>query len=114
METCSIRVWAIVPLAQSPRVIGKAGAGSCRHASYVLQRQAKAAAKQSSYSIPNLLPALARAGLWVFAVFCFLFTLVIPYGSMLLTSLLKLLSAGPTLGNFDTLSSGADGEVQRP
>ncbi len=68
--------------------------------SYFLQRHAKAAAKPSSYPVPNWLPAPAQAGLWVFASLYFLFTLAIPYGSMLLTSFLKLLSVGPTLGNL--------------
>jgi len=38
--------------------------------------------------------------LWAFAAIYALFTLAIPYGSMLLTSLLKLVSAGPALSNL--------------
>ncbi|HVO93770.1 MAG TPA: ABC transporter permease subunit [Terriglobales bacterium] len=74
--------------------------GSVYALSYFLQRQAKVTAKASSHATPNLLSAPARAGLWLFASLYFLFTLAIPYGAMVLTSLLQLVSAGPTLGNL--------------
>jgi iron(III) transport system permease protein len=68
--------------------------------SYFLQRHARASGKPSAYPMPNLLPAWTRAGLWIFVAIYFLFTLVVPYGSMLLTSLLRLVSAGPALANL--------------
>jgi len=68
--------------------------------SYFLQRDAKATAKVSGHAAPHLLSPMTSAGLWLFAALYFLFTLVIPYGSMLITSLLKLVSAGPTLDNL--------------
>jgi iron(III) transport system permease protein len=75
-------------------------AGGVYFISYVLRRQANTSAKPSAYPLPNLLPAWARAALWAFAALYALFTIVIPYGSMLLTSLLKLVSVGPTVGNL--------------
>ena len=74
--------------------------GSIYFLSYLLQRHAKAATKPSGYAAPNLLSPGARAGLWAFSAIYVLFTLAIPYGSMLITSLLKLVSAGPSLGNL--------------
>ena len=74
--------------------------GAVYFLSYSLQREAKATAKTSPHPAPNLLSASARVGLWSFASLYFLFTLAVPYGSMLLTSLLKLVSAGPTVGNL--------------
>jgi iron(III) transport system permease protein len=96
-----VRIYPInMTLASALASILFALVGAVYFFSYFLQRHAKAAAKPSSYPIPNWLPAPARAGLWVFAALYFLFTLAVPYGSMLLTSLLQLLSAGPTLGNL--------------
>jgi iron(III) transport system permease protein len=74
--------------------------GSIYFLSYLLQRHAKAATKTCGYAAPNLLSAGARAGLWAFAAIYALFALAIPYGSMLITSLLKLVSAGPSPGNL--------------
>src|SRR5262249_26976419 len=74
--------------------------GAVYFVSHFLQRDAKAAVKKSGHAAPNLLAPTARAGLWLFALLYFLFTLAIPYGSMVLTSLLKLVSAGPALGNL--------------
>ncbi len=74
--------------------------GSIYFLSHLLQRHAKTASKTGSYAAPNLLSSRARAGLWAFAAIYTVFTLAIPYGSMLLTSLLKLVSAGPALGNL--------------
>ena len=74
--------------------------GSMYFWSYALQRRVKAAARGSGYRAPNLLSPLAVFGLWIFAAGYFLFTLALPYGAMLLTSLLRLVSAGPHLGNL--------------
>jgi iron(III) transport system permease protein len=74
--------------------------GAVYFLSYLLQRNAKTSAKASPHPMPDLLPTWARTGLWIFAALYFLFTLAIPYGSMLLTSLLKLVSAGPALSNL--------------
>lgn len=68
--------------------------------SYFLQRGAKSSAKPSAYPMPNLLTGWARAGLWGLLAIYLLFAIAIPYGSMLLTSLLKLVSAGPTIANL--------------
>ena len=68
--------------------------------SYLLQHQVKTAVKPVSFPAPNLLPGWARATLWAFVVLYVLFTIVIPYGAMLLTSLLRLVSAGPVLSNL--------------
>jgi len=74
--------------------------GSVYFLSYRLQRHAPSTTKSSSHPAPSLLSTSTRAGLWALASLYFLFTLAIPYGSMLLTSLLKLVSIGPTLGNL--------------
>ena len=74
--------------------------GSIYFVSHLLQRHAKTTSKISSYPAPDLLSPGARAGLWAFAVLYAVFTLAIPYGAMLLTSLLKLVSAGPALSNL--------------
>jgi iron(III) transport system permease protein len=75
-------------------------AGAVYFFSYLLQRHAKTSAKHSSYGMPVLLPNWARAGLGFLLAIYFLFTLAIPYGSMVVTSLLKLISAGPTFENL--------------
>jgi iron(III) transport system permease protein len=75
-------------------------AGTVYFLSYLLNRQANTAAKPSPYSMPNLLPRWGRAALCGFAVIYALFTIGIPYGSMLLTSLLQLVSVGPSLANL--------------
>jgi iron(III) transport system permease protein len=74
--------------------------GGVYFVSYLIQRDARTAAKPAVHSMPALLPAWGRAVLWAFVALYFLFTIAIPYGSMLLTSLLKLVSAGPTLANL--------------
>jgi iron(III) transport system permease protein len=74
--------------------------GGVYFVSYLIQRDARTAAKPAAHSMPALLPAWGRAVLWAFVALYFLFTIAIPYGSMLLTSLLKLVSAGPTLANL--------------
>jgi iron(III) transport system permease protein len=75
-------------------------AGAVYFFSYVLQRQANSSAKASGHSAPNLLTRPTRAALWLFLVLYAVFTIFSPYGSMLLTSLLQLVSAGPALDNF--------------
>jgi iron(III) transport system permease protein len=96
-----VRVYPInLTLASALASILLALVGGIYFLSYFLQRHAKASTKTSSHPVPNLLSSTARAGLWGFASLYFLFTLAIPYGSMLTTSLLKLVSAGPTLGNL--------------
>jgi iron(III) transport system permease protein len=75
-------------------------AGGVYFFSYLLQRQARTSAKPSAHPMPKLLPGWAAAVLWIFVMLYALFTIVIPYGSMVLTSLLKLVSAGPTLANL--------------
>ncbi|MGN6718134.1 MAG: ABC transporter permease, partial [Candidatus Binatia bacterium] len=67
--------------------------------SYSLQRHARPT-KASGHAAPKLLSARARAALWAFVALYALFTLAIPYSSMVLTSLLKLVSAGPSPGNL--------------
>jgi iron(III) transport system permease protein len=75
-------------------------AGAVYFFSYLLQRHAKTSAKRSSYGMPVLLPNWARAGLGFLLAVYFLFTLAIPYRSMVVTSLLKLISGGPTFENL--------------
>jgi iron(III) transport system permease protein len=96
-----VRVYPInLTLASALASILFALVGSVYFLSYFLQRHAKATTKTNAHPAPNLLSSSARVGLWLFASLYFLFTLAIPYGSMLLTSLLKLVSAGPTPGNL--------------
>ena len=75
-------------------------AGAVYFFSHLLKRRVKASVKSSSYPMPDLLPRGARAALWLFVLLYTLFTIVIPYGSMLLTSLLRLASAGPAPANL--------------
>ncbi len=71
--------------------------------SYSLQRNVRGAATGSGHRAPKLLSRAAISCLWLLAAAYFLFTLAIPYASMLLTSLLKLVSAGPRLGNLTVM-----------
>src|SRR5262245_8107239 len=66
----------------------------------LLQRRTRTYAKHSSYELPALLPNWALAALWILLAVYALFTLAIPYGSMLVTSLLKIISAGPSFDNL--------------
>ena len=75
-------------------------AGGVYFASHFLQRHAKASAKHSAQGMPDLLPAPMRAALWLLVTVYAVMAVVIPYGSMLLTSLLRLVSVGPTLSNL--------------
>jgi iron(III) transport system permease protein len=69
-------------------------------ASYTFQRSPTTSPKASAHPIPTLLPAWARGGLWFFVLVYALLAVAIPLGSMLLTSLVKLVSAGPALSNL--------------
>jgi iron(III) transport system permease protein len=96
-----VRVYPInLTLASGLASILFALAGTVYFFSYLLQRHSKTSAKPSAHPMPNLLPTWGRAGLWCFVSIYLLFTIIIPYGSMLLTSLLKLVSAGPALSNL--------------
>jgi iron(III) transport system permease protein len=81
--------------------------------SYLLQRHARTSAKPSSYPFPNLLSTWARTGLWLLLSFYIIFTLAIPYGAMLMTSLMNLISAGPRLDNL-TLAHYLDSLTVEP
>jgi len=90
-------------------------AGAVYFASYLLQRHTTASAKASSHPMPALLRAWIRAALWFLVLIYAVLAVVIPFGSMLLTSLLKLVSVGPTLGNLtwgyylEALTDGSSG-----
>jgi iron(III) transport system permease protein len=75
-------------------------AGGVYFASHLIQRHAKASSKASAHPMPDLLPAFAKAFLWFLVAIYGVLAVVIPYGSMFLTSLLKLVSAGPSLSNL--------------
>lgn len=75
-------------------------AGGVYFASHLLQRSSKMSSKVSSRSLPDLLPRAFRSALWFLVAAFAIVAVAIPYGSMLLTSLLKLISAGPTWGNL--------------
>jgi iron(III) transport system permease protein len=75
-------------------------AGGVYFTSHFLQGYAKAPAKQSSQGTPKLLPVSMKAVLWCLICLYAALALVIPYGSMLLTSLLRLVSVGPALSNL--------------
>ncbi len=75
-------------------------AGGAYFTSHFLQRHAPASSKHSSHGMPDLLPAPMRAALWFLVIAYALMAVVIPYGSMLLTSLLRLVSVGPAFSNL--------------
>lgn len=75
-------------------------AGGVYFASHFLQRHAKASAKHSAQRMPDLLPVPARVALWSLIAAYAVMAVVIPYGSMLLTSLLRLVSVGPVFSNL--------------
>jgi iron(III) transport system permease protein len=75
-------------------------AGSVYFASYFFERHTIASAKPSSHPMPALLPAWAKGALWLLVLLYALLAVAIPFGSMLLTSLLKLVSAGPAWSNL--------------
>jgi iron(III) transport system permease protein len=75
-------------------------AGSVYFASHLLQRDAKASSRTGSHATPDLLPTAIRTALWLFVAADAAVAVAIPYASMFLTSLLKLVSVGPVLGNL--------------
>jgi iron(III) transport system permease protein len=75
-------------------------AGGVYFASHFLQRGAQASAKGGHHATPNLLSTPVRAALWSLVAAYALMAVIIPYGSMLLTSLLRLVSAGPVMSNL--------------
>ena len=75
-------------------------AGGVYFASHFLQRHAKASTKHSAQRMPELLPLPARAALWSLVAGYAVMAVVIPHGSMLLTSLLRLVSVGPVFSNL--------------
>jgi iron(III) transport system permease protein len=75
-------------------------AGGVYFASHFLQQHVKAPSKRSSQGMPDLLPATMRAALWSMVIAYAFLAVVIPYGSMLVTSLLRLVSVGPALSNL--------------
>ena len=77
-----------------------AAAGGAYWLSYLLQRHSVAYAKTSAYPAPVLLPTKLRIALCCFVVFYAGFAILVPFGSMLLTSLLQLVSVGPAAGNL--------------
>jgi iron(III) transport system permease protein len=77
-----------------------AWAGGVYFATYLLERHSKASSKASAHPLPDLLPPSARTALWSLIVIYAALAVAIPYGSIFLTSLLKLVSAGPSFGNL--------------
>ena len=75
-------------------------AGGVYFTSHFLQRHAQASSKHSSQGMPDLLPAPMRAALWSLVSAYAIMAVVIPYGSMFFTSLLRLVSVGPALSNL--------------
>jgi iron(III) transport system permease protein len=75
-------------------------AGAVYFAGYFFQREAKASSRAGSHLTPDLLPTAIRRALWSFVAVYAAVAVAIPYGSMFLTSLLKLVSVGPALGNL--------------
>lgn len=75
-------------------------AGSLYFLSHLAQRSARAAPNASARALPNLLTPSARVALWCLVGFYAILAVAIPYTSMLLTSMLKLVSVGPTLANL--------------
>lgn len=68
--------------------------------SYLLQRGVSVSSGGASRAFPNLLPLPLRAALWVLVALFALLVVAIPFASMLLTSLLKLVSVGPAADNL--------------
>ena len=83
--------------------------------SYFFERHAVGSSKPSLHPMPALLPAWARSALWLFVLIYALLAVAIPFASMLLTSLLKLVSAGPVWSNLtgahyvEALTQSSDG-----
>jgi iron(III) transport system permease protein len=75
-------------------------AGTVYLASHLLQRDARASTRSGARAAPDLLPVAIRVALWIFIAVYAAVAIAIPYGSMLLTSFLKLMSVGPALENL--------------
>lgn len=75
-------------------------AGAMYFASYFLERHTLPSTKPNSHPMSGLLPGWARVALWSLVLAYLGLAVVVPFGSMLLTSLLKLVSAGPVLSNL--------------
>jgi iron(III) transport system permease protein len=69
-------------------------------ASYFFQRSTLTSPKVNSHRIPALLPAWGRGGLWLFILVYAVLAVAVPFGSMFLTSLLRLVSAGLVWSNL--------------
>lgn len=80
-----------------------------------LQRRDVAYSSRCVYPPPELIPGSAAMLLWIFAGIYTLIAVVIPYSSIFLTSLLRLVSVGPALSNLtaqiysDLLASDSSG-----
>jgi iron(III) transport system permease protein len=75
-------------------------AGAVYCGSCFLERHATFSAKADSYPTPDLLPPWVRVALWSLLAAYVLLAVLIPLGSMFVTSLLRLVSAGPVLSNL--------------
>ncbi len=95
-------------------------AGAVYLLSLFVQRRSVTATGSSPYPPPQLLSVRARRLLWLLAAAYGLVAVIVPYGSILLTSVMRLVSAGPAVGNltlqnyaqiFVTGSSGLRGAL---
>jgi iron(III) transport system permease protein len=68
--------------------------------SLLLQRQSPASSRTAGYPMPRLLPSAVKSALWCLVGVYAVFAVAIPYGSIMLTSLLKLVSVGPSIANL--------------
>jgi iron(III) transport system permease protein len=90
------------------------GAGAYA-ASLSLRPRGIPALTRSSYPAPRLLATPALAFLWLLFAIYALIAVLVPFASIVLTSLMKLVSAGPSLGNLglqnyaELLAAGSTG-----
>ena len=75
-------------------------AGGVYFVSYLVQRARRTSSHASMRAVPQLLPGWLRILLWLLVAAFTLFGVIVPYGSMLLTSLLRLISVGATWDNL--------------
>lgn len=75
-------------------------AGGVYFASYFFESHTPSSLKPSSHPIPSLLSGWIRIALSSLIGVYALLAVAVPFGSMLLTSLLRLVSAGPVLSNL--------------
>jgi iron(III) transport system permease protein len=68
--------------------------------SHLVQRRSPATSGADSYPAPELLRPLVKRLLWLLVGGYALVAVAIPYSSILLTSLMRLVSEGPTIGNL--------------